>query len=127
MGRQLRTKRAGEAPTLVVGATATTKASLANYGVTVIDAVTTGPYVLGAPSSGVEKTLVCMTTFSGTVVRTAPIGDTSIHLDTTGSYQITFDSTSTQTITLVGINSTQWVVKSVWPTSGATGVAIGTS
>jgi hypothetical protein len=127
MGRQLRTKRAGEGTAFPVGTTATTKASIANYGITVIDAVTTAPYVLGAPSSGVEKTLVCLTTFSGTVVRTAPVGDTSIHLDSTGSYQVTFDSTAAQTITLIGINSTQWVVKSVWPTSGAAGVAIGTS
>lgn len=127
MGRQLRTKRAGEARLAVVGTTATTKRSLSNYGWSNIDAATTGPYVLDAPDAGIEKKLVKLTTVSGAVVRTAPVGDTSIKLDTTGSYQITFDTTLTQTISLLGVNSTQWVVMSVWPTSGAAGVAIGTS
>ena len=118
MGRQLRTKRAGEAKLNIVGTTGTTAANLANYGYTVLTNTTTGPYILGAPSEGVEKVIVDHSTVAGTVVRATPHGQTTeITIGTGGAYQITFGSTVAQAVTLRGVNSTRWAVVSVYPTS----------
>ena len=136
MGRQLRSKRAGESVPFVkvVPQTTVAKTSVVhidNYGVTNLTQTTTGvfTYVLGAPLEGVWKTLVDQSaTSEGSIVRGST--GTSVTFGTTAATQITFNSTKQSVVQLLGVNSTRWAVVSVYPDNVAantTGTVIGTS
>lgn len=131
MGRQLRNARAGEKKLFVAASTGTTKVTIPNYGVSELSSTVANTYVLGKPETGVEKTLICQTpTSAAVVVRLTTDADVSITLGTTANTRITFNSTRQAVVSLIGVDSTRWAVKSVYPDNVAantTGTVFGTS
>ena len=128
MGRQLRSKRAGEIKKMTQNTTGQSSPTISNYGVTVLSATTTAPYILDKPEEGTRVTLIDNTTVGAKVVRATTIGDaTSVTIGSGSAYQITFTSTVAQAITLVGVSTARWCVESIYPTSGALAPTVGTS
>lgn len=131
MGRQLRSKRAGEVEKFTRATTGTTRDTIDNYGITELDSTVANTYVLAAPVEGVRKTLICQTpTSAALVVRLTTEAGTSVTVGTTANTRITFNSTAQSVVELVGVNSTRWAVVSVYPDNVAentTGTVFGTS
>jgi hypothetical protein len=124
MGRQFRAPRRGTGGTVtapvVVPTTGNLTISIPNYGMTDLSALS-GEMVLDAPETGIRKTLYrSVAGSSGTVVRFSSSNTVSCAtLGTTGGTQITFNATLDCCVVLIGVNSTHWVVESMY--SGLTG------
>jgi len=131
MSRQVRTTRGGEGKAFSAATTGTTKATIDNSGITELTSTAANSYVLGAPSAGVRKTLICQTPTSAAVtVLLCTDGAASVTVGTTGNTRVTFNSTVQSVVELIGINSTRWAVSSVYPDNVAantTGTVFGTS
>ena len=143
MGRQYRPPRSGGSPSVsggsalqFVGPAVVTSSSvltvIPNYGVTDISTWAAGDYVLDAPSSGVEKTIICASSSSTAKVilmSTAQPGTIKINGDGTAHTRITFNATVGQCVSLVGQNSTSWIVRSMHPPTAvnSTGIVTATS
>jgi hypothetical protein len=131
MGRQLRTKRAGEIELFTRATTGTTRDTIDNYGVTDISSTAANTYVLAAPETGVRKTLIAQQpTSAAVVVRLTTEAGAAVTVGTTANTRITFNSTVQSVVELVGVNSTRWAVVSVYPDNVAantTGTVFGTS
>jgi hypothetical protein len=128
MARTARTLASNEGKFLVAATTGAGKAGIANHGVTVI---TSGAntWVMDAPVEGCLKTLVSVGISSAARVVRASTG-TSVKIGNQGHTQITFNATVAMCVDLLGINSTQWIVRGTNPETHAvnsTGVVIGTS
>ena len=114
-----RTLRRGETEKLVAATTSTTKATISNYGVTVV--TTAQNYVLDAPVEGVEKYIVCLTAASSidnaaSVKASTPassVGTIKVGAAGTTASRMVFGSSAGSGqpfIHLKGYNSTQWLV-----------------
>src|SRR5512139_486996 len=141
MGRQYRPPRRGpDSPAGLAGMThmpivtpsvvtsSSTVIAIPNYGATDISTWAAGDYVLDAPAAGVVKTLFAVSSTSAArVIRAAT--DASVKIGLGGATQITnAASTVAFSVTMMGVNSTQWVVLSAFPVaSTGAGVAIATS
>ena len=122
MGRTLRTKREGEAAYFVPTETGTTAVTIPNYGVSYITADTTSAttYVLGAPSSGVRKTLIvaCPAGSAAVTVRGSVGTDVTFGGSNT---QVVMTSAATAVADLIGVNSTSWQI--LYSTSATAGTS----
>jgi hypothetical protein len=130
MGRQERSKRAGEIVKFTRAvSTGSTKEVIDSVGVTELNSTAANTYTLAPPVEGAHKYLVDQTPTSAAVVVRASTG-TGVTIGTTAATQITFNSTAQAVVHLLGINSTRWAVVSVYPDNVAantTGTQIGTS
>ena len=122
MGRTLRTVRAGESKSFVPGETGTTAETIPNYGVTYITADTTSAttYVLGAPSSGVRKTLIVACPAGSAAVTVRGSVGTDVKFGGSNT-QVAFTSAQTAVADLVGVNSTSWQI--LYSTSATAGTS----
>lgn len=143
MGRQYRPPRAGGSPgghgasaVPFVGPAVVTSSSvitvIPNYGVTDISTWAAGDYVLDAPSQGVTKTIICASSSStAKVILTSTGQPSTIKVGGDGSAftRITFNATVGQALSLVGQNSTMWIVTAMHPPTAAnsTGIVLATS
>ena len=113
MGRQYRSLPQNEGEALIVPrATGSALIQIANYGVTVLSDSTSPTSVLDAPVAGVEKTIFCTAAAGTATVVRGSTGQTVSFNSTGGGTIITFQATVDKCITLVGVNSTQWLIKS---------------
>jgi len=122
MGRTLRTKREGEAAYFVPTETGTTAVTIPNYGVSYITADTTSAttYVLGAPSSGVRKTLIVACPAGSAAVTVRGSVDTDVKFGGSNT-QVAFTSAKTAVADLIGVNSTSWQI--LYSTSATAGTS----
>jgi hypothetical protein len=124
MGRQYRAPRRGNDEAFVGPVTVPTTGNLTiaipNYGITNLSTMS-GEMVLDAPDAGVRKTLFrSVAGSSGTVVRFSSSNTVSCAtLGATGGTQITFNATLDCCVVLLGLNSTHWIVESMY--TGLTG------
>lgn len=122
MGRQFRPPRQGGAMKIGGGLTQTfatvngassTAIRIPNYGYTDLSTFAAGDYVLDAPSEGVTKHLVFVSSTSAAVVVRLSTG-TSVKAGHSGATQITLGLTTCDSyISLLGINSTRWAITAV--------------
>jgi hypothetical protein len=124
MGRQLRTPPSmqGNLPVTVTRGSSTV-ATVANYGVTELTTDLGVDFTLAAPESGCLKVVYVRQATTGVLLRANPKGVTAVMYDTTGNSFIEFDGAGTKVVTLVGINSTQWLISAIAPVSTALNVA----
>jgi hypothetical protein len=124
MGRQERTVRAGE-KVLENGITVASSAKLgiSNYGVTELPSTAAVEYVLDAPVEGVRKTIYSVTTTSAAVVVRMSTG-TSVTVGNQGHTQITLAGTVAQSVDLLGVNSTQWIITGQYITPDTTALVV---
>jgi len=132
MGRTLRTVRAGEQSLAVSVASGTTgTARVPNYGVTLVSSATDTMVVMDAPVEGVEKTLFCVTfaTTGATVTVNLSTAETVTIGGSTGATAIQFSGESSNggSVTLVGRNSTEWFVKSLYNAGSTALISITTA
>ena len=129
MGQQARTARAGEEKLFVTELTGRSsgKITLPNYGVSNVSGITAAEMVLAAPVTGIRKTLVATNASSAAMVVRASTG-TTVKFNASAT-QITFNaSTLGQCVELIGVNSTQWAITSIYPAaSTGAGPTIGSS
>ena len=129
MGRQYRSPRRGETKLFNSPAVVTSSSiaiAIPNYGVTNMSTWTDGDYVLDAPVQGVEKTLVSVSSSSvARIVRTSTGDTVSIG---NGNRSIVFGQTTIGVaITMLGMSSTLWAVKSAYPIAAtAAGLTLST-
>lgn len=125
MARQLRTLRQGESrleqePLATLSSGTIT---IPNHGYSVLDSTTAVEYVLDAPSAGVRKTLVSVTTTSAAVVVRMSTG-TAVKVGNQAATQITMAATVAHSVDLLGINSTQWVITGNFVAAETTGIVV---
>lgn len=130
MSRQFRTLPAASSVALVAATrTSSTELTIPNYGITDVSAAAATDWVLAPPDVGVRKTL--FSTSSTSVARVVRLSTgTSVVGNSTAGTIITFQATLDTVITLIGINSTRWIVESVYPPAAAvnsTGLTVATS
>ena len=141
MGRQYRPPRAGGSPQVsagtaqqFVGPAIVTSSStiivIPNYGITDISTWAAGDYVLDAPVTGVEKMIISAS--SSTLSRVIRMSTgTSVKINDVGAAhtQVTFATSVGCCLTLLGYNSTHWLVKSMHPPTAvnSTGIVTATS
>jgi len=109
---------------------AATAASTPNYGTTIISDTSAEVYVLQPPTAGCRKRIIFTAVTTGTlpIVMSCTAGgdDITIVGATTGINALTLTTarilTQPVTVDLEGLNSTSWIITSIWP---ATSVAIG--
>jgi hypothetical protein len=94
--------------------------------VTDITAFTAGEYVLDAPDIGVRKTIICSASAAAArVIRfSTGINISGGTLATTAGTQITFNATVDQCLVLLGLNSTHWVIESMYPPTAVNSTGI---
>jgi hypothetical protein len=124
MGRQFRAPRRGSSEPFVqahttVGSSVAAIVSIPNYGVTDVTNFGAVDIVLDAPDAGVVKTLICSASAAtARVVKFSTGGTVSCGtLATTAGTQVTMQATVDMCLTLIGRNSTHWVIQSVYPAS----------
>jgi hypothetical protein len=123
MGRQFRTARraGGDRPFVAANTTGASSAAVAipNYGITDVTNIGAVDIVLDAPETGVQKTLICSA--SAAVARVIKFSSNASvscgTLATTAGVQVTMQATVDMCLTLIGRNSTHWVIQSVYPAS----------
>jgi hypothetical protein len=95
--------------TLTSADTATT---VTNFGMSVLQATTTGPtYTMAAPELGVWKHLAISHTSSGVTHRcVVRSNSTGVQFDTTGGNQITFATSALRSVTLVAQTTAAWKI-----------------
>ena len=122
MGRTTRTKRSGEAAYFVPTETGTTAVTIPNYGVSYITADTTSAttYVLGAPSSGVRKTLIVACPAGSAAVTVRGSVGTDVKFGGSNT-QVVMTSAATAVADLVGVNTTSWQI--LYSTSATAGTS----
>lgn len=112
MGRQTRSPRAGSADKFVspnVVTSSSVAVAIPNYGVTDVTTWGAGDYVLDAPDEGVRKLLVqTSSTATSRVIRCST--GTSVKVNNQLGTQITLAATVDQSVGLIGLNSTRWLV-----------------
>jgi hypothetical protein len=125
MGRQLRTLREGESRLRVpVTRASSTRASIPNYGVTLITTATGTDYVLDPPTEGVTKVLYNNEATTGVLVRANPKGQTGVTFTTTATdIAIEFDGTGDKVVTLLGLSTSRWLITAIRPVSTAIVIA----
>lgn len=128
MGRQLRSVRVGEHE-LENGITVASsgKIGISNYGVTELPSTAAVDYTMAAPVEGVRKTLYSVTTTSAAVVVRLSTGTSVTVGNQLGATQLTFASTAAQSVDLLGVNSTSWVITGHWIAADTTGLVVGSS
>lgn len=130
--RVTRTPPAGEKKLetgVVVGTS--TAVGISNAGVTEVSTATGTEVVLGAPVEGVEKTIYCLgiTTTTASVTVRGSVG-TDVTFNKAGNTQIVFSATVDMAVDLLGLSSTRWLVRGVYPPAlavNSTGVVVGSS
>lgn len=130
MGRTLRTARAGEkkyAVGLVPGTTGTVR--IGNFGVTEVTTEWAGMYVLGAPEAGIEKTFIATRVPATAVSVNLSTAETVTVAGSTAVTSITFSTAADNvgSVTLVGVNTTEWAVKSLYNAGSTACVALSTA
>lgn len=124
MGRQLRTVRVGESELEnAISIASSGKIAISNYGVTELPSTAAVDYTMAAPEEGVRKTLYSVTTTSAAVVVRLSTG-TSVTVGNQGATQLTFASTAAQSVDLLGVNSTSWVITGHWIAADTTGLVV---
>lgn len=119
MGRQYRSPRRGASATYGVQPMVTSSSAVTtipNYGITDMSTWTAGEYVMDAPDTGVRKTLFRASSTAAAVIVRGSSG-TSVSIGsyaTTAATQITFGSSTDMCMTLIGQNSTHWIVESAY-------------
>jgi len=98
---------------------ADTATSVTNFGLTVLQATTTGPtYTMEAPLIGLCKHIAISHTSSGVTHRCVLRSDsTGTQFDSTGGNQITFATSATRSVTIVAQSTAIWKIVGVY--SGA--------
>ena len=141
MGRQFRTPRSGGSPALQGGGafpfvgpsiatSSSTAIAISNYGVTDISTWPAGEYVLAAPVTGVQKIIVSASSTSlARVIRMSTAATVKVNGDGTAHTQITFNATVGMCLTLMGQNSTAWIIQGMHPPTAvnSTGIVSATS
>ena len=133
MSRQLRTLPQGTGDKLVpiVGAASSGgPIQISNYGATDLTGATTGAeYVLDAPSEGVRKTLFRTSSGANDAVVIRMSTGATVKVGNQLATQITFNATTDLSMSLIGLNSTRWVITAAYPSIAAntTGAVIATS
>jgi hypothetical protein len=126
MGRQFRAPRRGSSEAFVapisgtlVGSSLANVVSIPNYGITDITTITAVDIVLDAPETGVQKKIICSASAAvARVVKFSTGGTVSCGtLATTAGTQVTMQATVDMCLSLIGRNSTHWVIESVYPAS----------
>lgn len=134
-----RTKQGGDvAVSLPLPTSGGAALGIPNYGITQITATSADIYALNPPVAGVQKTLV-IHQYSTTVFPVVRLSTSNTVTILGGSTNLCMiksaagKSTIVPTvINMVGLNSTQWLITSVWPnmgsvTTGSTAVNTGIS
>ena len=142
MGRQYRPPRQGGSPggigsggsfTYVspqVVSSSSTVIAVPNYGITDISTWAAGEYVMDVPVAGLEKVILSVSSSSlARVIRMSTGTSVKVNGDGTAHTQITFNATVGQCVTLLGLNSTTWVIKAMHPPTAvnSTGIVSATS
>jgi hypothetical protein len=118
-------KLAGQ-PALVVGTTGGAVNAIKNWGVTIISATSSEVYTLTPPEAGVEKTIVFQSSSTGiaplirgstgqTVTFSGGALGANTALPTMFKPAVTRSTNMNVVVSLVGLSSTEWAVKSVYP------------
>lgn len=124
-----RSKMYGEKAVLGSGTTGSGVADFPGYGISVITVTSSETYCLETPVAGREKTII-LNMYTTNVApeiwaSTAAAGGVTFMGGTTGYTKLKYVAAGRSTVAatvikLVGINSTQWAVTSVFPVTTAT-------
>lgn len=110
MSRAPRTVRVGEKKLeTAISVASSASLGITNYGVTELPSTAAVDYTMAPPEEGVRKTLYTVTTTSAAVVVRLSTG-TSVKVGNQGATQITLAGTVAQSVDLLGVNSTQWII-----------------
>jgi hypothetical protein len=129
MGRCFRSLRSGEGEAFITGTTGASLPRIPNYGVTEITSAA-NTWTLDPPREGVTKVLYALGVSSAArVVQLSSNGAAAVKVGNQAATRITFNATVAMTVSLLGVNSTQWLLVGADPpiAANSTGIVIGTS
>lgn len=115
-----------------LGTTGGAVADIANHGVTYITGTTVETYTLAAPVAGVRKTIVfnSSTTTLKPIIKTSTVGTGASFLGMAATGLNVMEFTSNRStahasvVEMVGVNTTGWLVTSIFPFSTAPTAAL---
>lgn len=124
-----RSRQYAEKHVLGSGTTASAVADFPGYGISVVTVTSSETYCLEPPQAGREKTII-LNMYTTTIApeiwaSTAAAGTVTFAGGTTGYTKMKFVAAGRSTVAatvvkLVGVNSTQWAITSVFPVTTAT-------
>ena len=130
MGRTLRTVRSGESELSVPIQSGTTGVNrIPNFGVTEITTDLSGMYVMGPPVKNVVKTFVATRVPATAVSVNFSTAETVTVGGSTAVSALAFSTAADAggCIELIGVNSTEWAVKSLYNAGSTACIAVSTA
>lgn len=130
MGRQYRSARQGQsvAITTVTVASSTLATVPTGRGLSILSTAVGADFTLMPPEEGVEAHVAvgALVTTGGIILRACTAGSTTITFSSTSADNVLkFDRAGPNYVSLIGLNSTRWIVRGLTPVS--TAVITGTS
>lgn len=129
MGRQYRSPNRGEGrQSYSVAIASSTAATVPTGGLAILSTAVGADFTLAAPETGVRTDIAvsALVTTAGIILRACPAGSTTITFSSTSADNVLkFDRAGPNTVSLLGLNSTRWLVTGLTPVS--TAVITGTS